>query len=254
MTHPCSSWPAPPARISETSPTSDRTTCGRWRMPIRSARSVPLTQALELLSIGELMVADAVEGLRLTQDCGQIPSAAVHLGTIATVDALCGDEGRAENCAAQVIALSAQHGLAFAEDLIESAVKAGAPDAAAEALAKLEQWAESSRSQLGRATLDRCRALLSEGSTAAEFYERAFEAEALQGTAVTRARTELLYEEFLRRERRRADASSKEVAGKLLLSPRTVDYHLRKIFTKTGITSRNQLRDLTSGISALEVG
>ncbi|MFE9687067.1 AAA family ATPase [Streptomyces sp. NPDC006285] len=38
-------------------------------------------------------------------------------------------------------------------------------------------------------------------------------------------------------------ATSKEVAARLLLSPRTIDAHLRNIFRKCGITSRRQLKD-----------
>ena len=41
--------------------------------------------------------------------------------------------------------------------------------------------------------------------------------------------------------------SNPEIASRLFLSPRTVQYHLGKIFTKLGITSRVQLSRALAG-------
>ncbi|HEY6745437.1 MAG TPA: AAA family ATPase [Mycobacteriales bacterium] len=192
--------------------------------------------------------------------------------------------------------------LSSTPELVEAAVRVGRPERGRAAMDLFAGWATSSASPWSTAMLARCRALLSAGDIAAAHFEDALASHALGGASLDSARTQLLYGEFLRRERRRIEArphlrealetferlgatpwaeraraelrasgetarrrasgpahaltpqerqialfvasgaTNKEIAAQLYVSPRTVDHHLRNVFSKLGITSRAQLR------------
>ena len=202
-------------------------------------------------------------------------------------------------------------GSLFLPELAEAASRTG--DVALLATA-LEWLAERTRTMPTPWSLGieaRVRALLREGDAAECLYRKSIAHLGRTRVRVELARAHLLYGEWLRRERRRADAreqlrtahemfasmgaeafaerarrellatgetvrkrtvetrseltaqerqiarlardglSNPEIGARLFISPRTVKYHLSKIFTKLDITSRNQLhRVLPSDPSA----
>jgi DNA-binding CsgD family transcriptional regulator len=190
-----------------------------------------------------------------------------------------------------------------AAEFVEAAVHAGMTSEAEDACRWLTTMTEASGTDWALGVTARSRALLAEGVAAERLYQAAIKY--LSGTRVRAelARTHLLYGEWLRRERRRADAreqlraahvllaamgmaafadrasrelraagavprersgpaaggpaltaqegqiarlardgmSNPEIAARMYLSRRTVQYHLGNIFAKLGISSRNQL-------------
>jgi DNA-binding CsgD family transcriptional regulator len=199
--------------------------------------------------------------------------------------------------------------LAAVPDAVEAAARCERTAELGERLAAFEPWAATAPGETVGALLARCQAIV--GSRPAD---EAFTEAIEHGGALPpfeQARTELLYGECLRRERRRQDCrghlrralelfrslgtapfaeraeaelratgetarrrdpstlddltpqelqiaemvargmTNREVASQLFLSPRTIDYHLRKVFSKLGIASRTEL--VRDGIPSREV-
>src|SRR6185312_14451638 len=92
-----------------------------------------------------------------------------------------------------------------AADLVEAGTRAGRPDAGREAMEVFAGWARASGSDWTRSVLARMRALLADGEAAAAHFEASLEAIG-DRFPFDGARTRLVYGEWLRRARRRADA------------------------------------------------
>jgi DNA-binding CsgD family transcriptional regulator len=89
--------------------------------------------------------------------------------------------------------------------LVEAGVRAGRVDVARAALAQYESWVTTTGSASNVPLLDRSRALLARGDEARDHFERALSGRE-DANPLQRARTELLYGEWLRRAGRRRDA------------------------------------------------
>jgi DNA-binding CsgD family transcriptional regulator/tetratricopeptide (TPR) repeat protein len=103
----------------------------------------------------------------------------------------------------------------FLPDLAEAAAGAGRTDGLSDLLASHDSWARATGQPLAEASLHRCRALLGDEAAGQHYAEalRLYEQVGPDGRPFDRARTQLLYGEWLRRARRRVDARAQLVAA-----------------------------------------
>jgi len=90
-------------------------------------------------------------------------------------------------------------------DLVEAAVRLGQPERAAQPLARFSDWAQRAGVPGIEALAERCHALLEAGEGAEQHYLTALK---LHDGPFEQARTQLLYGAWLRRARRKTDAST----------------------------------------------
>jgi DNA-binding CsgD family transcriptional regulator/tetratricopeptide (TPR) repeat protein len=123
-------------------------------------------------------------------------------------------------------------------DLVEAAVRLGRPEAAAEPLALFETWSRNTGQSWTTALVRRCRALL-DGDE--DLFLAALALHEGDSRPFDEARTRLLYGEWLRREKRKADARAQlrialETLGRIGAAPWAE--RARAELTATGITGR----------------
>ncbi|MFL5840843.1 MAG: LuxR C-terminal-related transcriptional regulator [Thermoleophilaceae bacterium] len=198
---------------------------------------------------------------------------------------------------------SPHHSYWSLSEIVEAGVRAGRPEAARTAITRLEAMTSPTGSDWGLGVLARSRALLSDDLDAERLYREAIARLSRTRLRLELARAQLLYGEWLRRERRRVEArdqlraayeafasmgaeafadratrellatgetarkrsietrdqltasesqiailardglSNPTIGAQLFISPRTVQYHLHKVFGKLGIASRSELDD-----------
>ncbi|WP_310774040.1 AAA family ATPase [Mycobacterium sp. Z3061] len=191
-------------------------------------------------------------------------------------------------------------------EAVEAAAYCGETSLAAELCAQIWERAQASRTETALGIAARSRALAGNSSESDTDFQRAVEHLERSPVAVYRARTHLVYGEWLRRVNRRGDArtqlrtaydmfarmgaegfaararrelqasgeavhqtvkgtaialttqereitrlarqgcTNSEIGAQLYISPRTVEWHLGRIFAKLGVSSRRELRSLSA--------
>jgi len=94
----------------------------------------------------------------------------------------------------------------MAPDHVEAAVRLGRPDRAADAVARFSRWAPLVGQPWATALQARCQALTASDDDAEQHYQQALRLHEHDTRPFDQARTQLVYGEWLRRDKRRRDA------------------------------------------------
>jgi DNA-binding CsgD family transcriptional regulator len=132
-------------------------------------------------------------------------------------------------------------------EIIEPAVRVGAHQQAGDALKRLSDMADRAETDWARGVRARSEALLIEDSTAEPLYREAIDRLGRTRIRLQLARSHLLYGEWLRRQRRRADARQQlRIAHDMFdgMGATAFAARARHELTATGVTARSR-RDAT---------
>jgi ATP/maltotriose-dependent transcriptional regulator MalT len=140
-------------------------------------------------------------------------------------------------------------------ELIEAAARAGAPEVAVLALARLSETTRAGGTNWGLGIEARSRALLREGKAAEGYYREAIERLGGAGLRTEAARAHLLYGEWLRRESRRSDARAQlRIAHEMLdaMGMSAFTERTRRELLATGEMVRRRTVETPSSLSSQE--
>ena len=140
-------------------------------------------------------------------------------------------------------------------ELIEAAARAGAPERAAGAMARLSEIATAAGTDWALGIQARSRALLSDGESAERLYLEAIRRLGRTRIRAELARAHLLYGEWLRRQNRRTDAREQLRAAYQMLTEMGFDgfaERARRELLATGETVRKRTRETASELAAQE--